>query len=138
MGIPVNKEVFFIGGVEKMKLKPGFYLLALLPLSRCWHMTRGPTTKTTQIYDPIKGGKEMKKSLLVLLVPPILIFSYVSLSRSQYYTTQLTNNDYRDLPKDKQYRVRGLEGSRFYGTRLRDLPLRRTGQIQITNNDYDD
>ena len=38
----------------------------------------------------------MKESLLVLLLTPITIFSFVTVSHSQYATTQHTNNAYHD------------------------------------------
>lgn len=38
----------------------------------------------------------MKRSLLVLLISSIVIFSFVTVSHSQYTTTQITNNSYAD------------------------------------------
>ena len=84
----------------------------------------------------MKGGKKMKRSLLLLLLAPILIFGMVTVSHSQYVTIPLTNNDYDDW--DPQINNDGWVV--WYGTDGNDdeIFLYDGVTTQITNNSYND
>jgi len=75
----------------------------------------------------------MKESLLVLLVTPIIIFTFVTVSHSQYTITQLTNNGYDEgnpqINNNGKVARYGYDGS-DYEIFLYDGTI----MTQITNN----
>ena len=79
----------------------------------------------------------MKRLLLVLLVAPILIFSCVSPSHSQYVTTPLTNKGYSNSGpqiNDNGYVVwKGDDGPDF-----EIILYDGVDTTPLTNNDYND